>query len=34
LSGVHVDEFLVWQRGEGRYRSHWSRPGLRCVRCV
>jgi site-specific recombinase XerD len=31
LSGVRVDEFLVWQRAEGRYRSHWSRPGLRCL---
>lgn len=29
LSGTRVDEFLVWQRAEGRYRSHWSRPGLR-----
>ena len=31
LSCAHVDEFLVWQRAEGRYRSHWSRPGLRCL---
>lgn len=31
LSGTRVDEFLVWQRGEGRYRSQWSRPGLRCL---
>jgi site-specific recombinase XerD len=31
LSGARVDEFLVWQRGEGRYRSQWSRPGLRCL---
>jgi integrase/recombinase XerD len=31
LSGAHVDEFLVWQRAEGRYRSDWSRPGLRCL---
>ena len=31
LSGARVDEFLVWQRAEGRYRSHWSRPGLRCL---
>ena len=27
LSGARVDEFLVWQRAEGRYRSQWSRPG-------
>jgi site-specific recombinase XerD len=31
LSGARVDEFLVWQRAEGRYRSQWSRPGLRCL---
>jgi integrase/recombinase XerD len=31
LSGARVDEFLVWQRADGRYRSQWSRPGLRCV---
>jgi integrase/recombinase XerD len=31
LNGARVDEFLVWQRAEGRYRSHWSRPGLRCL---
>jgi integrase/recombinase XerD len=31
LSGSRVDEFLVWQRVGGRYRSHWSRPGLRCL---
>ena len=31
LSSARVDEFLVWQRAEGRYRSHWSRPGLRCL---
>jgi site-specific recombinase XerD len=31
LSGTRVDEFLVWQRGEGRYRSQWSRPGLGCL---
>jgi integrase/recombinase XerD len=34
LSGARVDEFLVWQRAEGRYRSHWSRPGLRCLLVV
>ena len=31
LSGVRVDEFLAWQRAEGRYRSHRSRPGLTCL---
>ena len=31
LSGARVDEFLVWQRAEGRYRSQWSRSGLMCV---
>ena len=31
LSDARVDGFLVWQRAEGRYRSHWSRPGLRCL---
>jgi integrase/recombinase XerD len=31
LSGARVDEFLAWQRAEGRYRSQWSRPGLRCL---
>ena len=31
LNGARVDEFLVWQRAGGRYRSHWSRPGLRCL---
>jgi integrase/recombinase XerD len=30
-SEARVQEFLAWQRGEGRYRSHWSRPGLRCL---
>lgn len=31
LTGTRVDEFLVWQRAEGRHRSQWSRPGLRCL---
>jgi integrase/recombinase XerD len=31
LSGGRVDEFLVWQRAEGRHRSQWSRPGLVCL---
>jgi integrase/recombinase XerD len=29
VSEARVEEFLAWQRVEGRYRSHWSRPGLR-----
>jgi integrase/recombinase XerD len=28
---VHIEEFMAWQRLDGRYRSHWSRPGLRCL---
>src|SRR5207237_2375493 len=31
VSGARVDEFLAWQRAEGRHRSQWSRPGLRCL---
>jgi hypothetical protein len=31
VSDARVEEFLVWQRAEGRYRSHWSRPGLACM---
>ena len=31
VSEARVEEFLAWQRAEGRYRSHWSRPGLRCL---
>jgi site-specific recombinase XerD len=31
LNAARVDEFMVWQRAEGRYRSHWSRPGLMCL---
>lgn len=31
VSEARVDEFMVWQRAQGRYRSHWSRPGLRCL---
>ena len=31
VSEAGVEEFLAWQRAEGRYRSHWSRPGLRCL---
>ena len=31
LSVERVEEFLVWQRAGGRYRSEWSRPGLICL---
>lgn len=31
LTGARVDEFLVWQCAEGRYRSQRSRPGLMCL---
>jgi integrase/recombinase XerD len=31
LSGELVEEFLDWQRGIGRHRSQWSRPGLVCL---
>lgn len=31
LSGARVEEFRVWHRADGRYRSHWSRPGLMCL---
>jgi site-specific recombinase XerD len=31
VSEARVDEFMVWQRADGSYRSHWSRPGLRCL---
>ena len=31
VSEARVEGFLAWQRAEGRYRSHWSRPGLRCL---
>jgi integrase/recombinase XerD len=31
VSEAPVEEFLAWQRAEGRYRSHRSRPGLRCL---
>ncbi len=30
-SEKRVEEFLAWQRAEGRHRSQWSRPGLRCL---
>jgi len=31
LGACRVEEFLEFQRGEGRYRSQWSRPGLACL---
>jgi integrase/recombinase XerD len=31
VSEARVEEFLAWQRAEGRHRSQWSRPGLRCL---
>jgi integrase len=31
LNGGRIDEFMVWQRADGRYRSQWSRPGLGCL---
>jgi site-specific recombinase XerD len=31
LGAPLVEEFLAFQRGEGRYRAHWSRPGLVCL---
>src|SRR5260370_6232137 len=31
LDRARVEEFLAWQRGEGRDRSQWSRPGLLCL---
>lgn len=31
VSEARVDEFMVWQRAQGQYRSHWSRPGLKCL---
>jgi integrase/recombinase XerD len=31
LSDARVDEFLVGQRADGRHRSQWSRPGVKCL---
>jgi site-specific recombinase XerD len=31
LSRERVEQFLVWQRGQGRHRCQWSRPGLVCL---
>jgi integrase/recombinase XerD len=31
LSRERVEQFLVWQRAQGRHRCQWSRPGLVCL---
>ena len=31
LSRERVEQFLAWQRGQGRHRCQWSRPGLVCL---
>jgi integrase/recombinase XerD len=31
LGRGRIEEFLAFQRGTGRFRSHWSRPGLLCL---
>jgi site-specific recombinase XerD len=31
LGARRVEEFLAFQRDEGRYRAQWSRPGLACL---
>jgi integrase/recombinase XerD len=31
LTGDRVEEFLAFQRANGRYRAQWSRPGLLCL---
>jgi integrase/recombinase XerD len=31
LSAARVDEFMGWQRADGRHRSQWSCAGLRCL---
>ncbi len=31
LTGERVEEFLAFQRGAGRHRAQWSRPGLLCL---
>ena len=31
LSRERVEQFLVWQRDQGRHRCQWSRPGLVCL---
>jgi integrase/recombinase XerD len=34
LTSGRVEEFLAWQRGVGRHRCQWSRPGLVCLQEV
>jgi integrase/recombinase XerD len=34
LDAQRVEEFLAFQRAEGRHRAQWSRPGLRCLLAV
>src|SRR3984893_3486861 len=34
LTGERVEEFLAFQRGAGRHRAGWSRPGLLCLLVV
>ena len=31
LSGERIEEFLAYQRADGRHRASWSRPGLMCL---
>ena len=31
LTRGRIEAFLAWQRGVGRHRSQWSRPGLVCL---
>jgi len=31
LTGDRVEEFLVFQRANGRHRAQWSRPGRLCL---
>lgn len=31
VSEARAEQFMAWQRLDGRYRSHWSRPGLQCL---
>ena len=31
VSQARAEQFMAWQRLDGRYRSHWSRPGLQCL---
>jgi integrase/recombinase XerD len=34
LTSGRVEQFLAWQRGVGRHRCQWSRPGLVCLQEV